>query len=148
MTKKKPSAQAASVDRRFVLLCPRDHAPMEKFTYDGYHVDRCLACGCMWFDHEELERVRKDTGAAGAIDDGKKVKHRRAEILKKPLECPRDKTALVLREHVEQPHVNIDQCPACRGVLLDPGELRDLSDLTLGERVWKVWKESVESFGE
>ncbi len=121
---------------------------MEKFTYEGYHVDRCLACGCMWFDHEELERVRKDSDAAIAIDGTTKVKHRRSELLKGPLACPRDKSQLVLREHVEQPHVDIDQCPSCRGILLDPGELRDLSDLTLAERVRRAWRSSLSSLGE
>jgi Zn-finger nucleic acid-binding protein len=121
---------------------------MEKFTYQGYLVDRCLACGCMWFDHDELERVRGDADAAAAIDGPTRVRRRRTELLKSALACPRDRAALVLREHVEQCHVDIDQCPACRGILLDPGELRDLSELTLGERVRRVWRDSLTSLGE
>jgi Zn-finger nucleic acid-binding protein len=141
-------AHPASVDRRFQLQCPRDNAPMEKFTYQGFHVDRCLSCGCMWFDPEELERVIGNPQAAAIIDADARVTLRRKELLKAKRSCPRDKARLFVREHDEQSHVEIDQCPSCRGILLDPGELRDLANTTMGERVAQLWRQALDWSGE
>ena len=35
----------------------------------------------------------------------------------------------------KQPHIQELACTVCGGVLLDAGELKDLSEFTLGERV-------------
>jgi Zn-finger nucleic acid-binding protein len=98
----------------------------------------------MWLDAGELDRVVQSEHAAGVMDappdtrKGQRVRH----MVKPPapLACPRDRTPLILKEHWEQPHVDVDQCPDCRGVLLDPGELRDLSQWTMRERLMRAWQ--------
>ena len=49
--------------------------------------------------------------------------------------CPRDQSALVTVPDSRQSHVEIDVCRQCGGVLLDAGELKDLSEFTLSERL-------------
>ncbi len=95
----------------------------------------------MWFDPEELKRVLACEATADAIDDhAPQRKQRRVAIFRgKALQCPRDREELVLREHVDKPEVDIDQCPSCRGIMLEAGELRELAERSWRERVARWW---------
>ena len=125
--------------KRDTVTCPADHGLMEPIRIAGCEVNHCLTCGGMWFDRTELERILAAPAAARALDIGPIVKHRRQDL--KPAKhrtCPRDRTTLTTHHHHPQEHVIIDECAACRGIFLDAGELRDLADHTLHERVKSV----------
>lgn len=113
---------------------------MDHRVADEFHVDVCAQCGVMWFDPEELKRVLACEATADAIDDHAPQRDRRIAIFRgASMRCPRDKEELVLREHVDKPHVDIDQCPSCRGILLDAGELRELAERSWRERIVRWW---------
>jgi Zn-finger nucleic acid-binding protein len=38
-------------------------------------------------------------------------------------------------KHPAQKHVGFERCPQCQGAFFDAGELEDLRDFTLGERI-------------
>jgi Zn-finger nucleic acid-binding protein len=51
------------------ISCPHDGQVMEKICLQGnLYVDRCAACGSMWFDAHEIERVVKLDGAVELVD--------------------------------------------------------------------------------
>jgi hypothetical protein len=39
------------------LQCPKRHGPLESYTFQGFALDRCPACGGIWMDQGELEGV-------------------------------------------------------------------------------------------
>ena len=100
----------------------------------GFCVDRCEACGGIWLDASELEKVKAIKGAVGKVDSGKQFAggptgNRTARL------CPRDGSGLRQHSDAHQEHVVVDRCPTCLGIFLDAGELRDLGEHTLGERI-------------
>lgn len=119
------------------IRCPKDGTIMERVTAAGVIVDRCAGCGAIWFDALELRQVL-DTGDIKATDTGKledrphniQVGHNLGGMV-----CPRDGEPLIKARDLKQKHVEIDACRKCAGVLLDAGELTDLSEFTLGERI-------------
>ena len=108
---------------------------MERISVGPLAVDHCARCGAMWFDPYELEQAIRQKSAADEIDYGAakhdyqwKV-HRASTLL-----CPRDESPLIAVPDSRQPHVEIEVCRTCGGVLLDAGELKDLTVFTIAER--------------
>jgi Zn-finger nucleic acid-binding protein len=109
-------------------------------------VDHCARCGTMWFDAYELETALQTPGAAETIDYGTAAGGRAGfgyelkNYLASDRMCPRCQRLLTTVPDPRQPHVKIDICSDCHGVLLDEGELKDLSEFTLMERVRALLK--------
>lgn len=116
------------------LRCPRDAQRMEREKLGEVTIDRCAGCGAIWLDHGEVERLLADTKLVIAADIGVSGPRTRGASLGEVL-CPRDKTVLKLTNHPQQSHIEVDSCPTCRGMLLDAGELKDMDEFTLMERL-------------
>ena len=119
------------------LRCPKDATFMEKLAVGDFEIDRCAGCGAMWFDALELKKIlearhaselvqKLDIGAVGRVSGGRAL----GELI-----CPRDRSPLIEVVDPRQPHIKELACTVCGGVLLDKGELRDLSEFTLRERL-------------
>lgn len=119
------------------LRCPKDSTYMEKVTVGGIEIDRCAGCGALWFDALELDKVLSgahakdmvqvlDIGSKGRVSGGRALGG---------VVCPRDRSPLITVVDPKQSHIEESACTVCGGVLLDAGELKDLSEFTLGERV-------------
>jgi len=124
-----PAARPASI------LCPNDGSLMERVPIAGIEADRCAACGAVWLDAMELERILAEDGAPAKLDIGPSGKdlpkgHRIGRKV-----CPRDRREMLSISDPEQPHIITEFCLTCGGILFDAGELLDLSRLTLRERV-------------
>lgn len=118
------------------LRCPKDAALMAKVQVGQVTVDHCARCGGMWFDPYELERVIQNRKAAVDLDAGAARRQYEWSVYRaSTLICPRDKSELITVPDPRQPHVQIEVCRTCGGVLLDAGELKDLSEFTLSERL-------------
>lgn len=118
------------------LRCPKDGTIMEKEQVggsSGVTVDRCARCGALWLDKGELERILA-MGAAKKTDLGPfgvdKPHGPMGTIL-----CPRDQSVMVEIADSTQKHVLIMLCTECNGKLLDAGELIDLSEFTMMEKL-------------
>jgi len=125
------------------IRCPKDAMIMEKMSLGDFSVDHCGRCGAIWFDAYELERTikAKDAGLnLSEIDYGSARVYDYEVHGAITRECPRDHSTLLQIPDPRQPHVIIDLCRQCGGVLLDAGELKDLSELTLAERVKGFFK--------
>jgi Zn-finger nucleic acid-binding protein len=114
----------------------------EHFLVEDFGLDRCLSCGSIWFDATELQRVEGCEHRARVLGSGggAAVPKRITIATPKTLRCPRDGTPLVVQQHWDQPHVDLDACPTCHGVLLECGELTDLATHTWRERVRAWWR--------
>lgn len=89
-------------------------------------VDRCNSCGRLWLDDGEMQRLLRDKGAVEGADAGPFGRESARAALGDRV-CPRDQRELLEIKHPQRPDVTIEICPACRGVLLDAGELRQIS---------------------
>jgi Zn-finger nucleic acid-binding protein len=47
------------------VACPRDGKPMRALEHKGVELDLCAACGALWFDAGELEKVTARKSNAG-----------------------------------------------------------------------------------
>ena len=110
---------------------------MAPIDVDGIALDRCPACGGIWFDLGELRHV---LGLKHTPDKSHLLKDDRANAhvdvhSRKPCNCPRDNVPMTIVHDPRQPHIAMDLCPHCGGIFLDSGELADLSKHTLRERL-------------
>jgi Zn-finger nucleic acid-binding protein len=125
-------------DESASLTCPKCTSPMEKVTYAGVEVDRCVKCKGLWFDAREQERL-KDVKGADAIDNGPARTAATASTEPAPLECPVCHTRLIRMVDHEQPHIHFESCTVCYGVFFDAGEFRDYKEQTLGESIGRLF---------
>lgn len=101
---------------------------------DGHiTIDRCAKCGALWMDAHEMEQILA-LGAVKQADLGPFGRDKPNGPIA-PLNCPRDHSLLVEVADKKQMHVLIMLCTECGGKLLDAGELTDLSEFTMAERL-------------
>lgn len=116
------------------LRCPKDGTIMERVSIGKATLDRCHACGAMWFDATELAAVLADKSKIARLDVGGDSNAAQG-FAPGGRVCPRDGAALATVPHTSQTHIQVDLCRTCRGVLLDAGELKDMSEFSLRERL-------------
>ncbi len=112
--------------------CPKCRAPMKQLRIGEVLVDRCHACCGLWLDALEKEKLLADRKAVAAAD-APAGPH--PTVTRGKLQCPRDKSGLIEVRDPRQTHVLFESCTVCGGVFLDAGELSDLSERTLRERL-------------
>jgi Zn-finger nucleic acid-binding protein len=118
------------------IECPKCHAAMRRLRVGEIDIDRCQSCEGVWLDALEKEKLLRRPKDARAADAGAGVpRHAPTPVV---MLCPRDKSRLIGMADVNQPHVKYESCTVCGGVFLDAGELKDLSEVTLGEWVRRV----------
>lgn len=107
------------------MQCPACPGTLVEHAIGGLVVDACLGgCGGLWFDRFELQKVDEASEAAGGAlldlprDPAVLVDHTRRRT------CPRCTNQIMMR-HAFSPRreAEVDTCPSCAGLWLDPGEL-------------------------
>lgn len=99
------------------LTCPACSQPMIEVEETAATVDVCSACNGVWFDADELQTK------------GIKLRANLLDASGPQRQCPRCAVALKPRD---ADIVVIDECPRCRGVYLDAGEIESL--VALGDQ--------------
>jgi len=117
-----------------IIACPKCAAPMERVEAAGVTIDRCRGCGGLWLDVLEKERLLKSKAGVAQADTGDPGVGSKLDE-QTELYCPRDRSAMIHMVDPGQPHVGYESCTVCGGVFLDAGELHDLADFTLIERL-------------
>ena len=117
------------------MNCPACDKSLAEKTVESITVDVCEdGCGGIWFDNFELEKIDTATESAGegllevARDESITVDHTARR------KCPKCDNQIMMRHFASSNRqVEVDECPACGGVWLDPGELQKISreDATL-----------------
>ncbi|HXE80570.1 MAG TPA: zf-TFIIB domain-containing protein [Vicinamibacterales bacterium] len=119
------------------MTCPKCSSPMEVVPVGDVEVDRCTACGGLWFDLLEEEAVKREAAAA-AVDTKEPASE--AEQRRPAKRCPRCHVPLLRMVDAGQPHVWYESCAVCFGSFFDAGEFRDLADESVGDliRSWRA----------
>lgn len=118
------------------LSCPKCKSSMARARYGDIDVDRCQSCGGLWLDALEKEKLLRDPRQARAADAAATIPRQQVEPAL--LLCPHDHSHLIRMVDPAQPHVQFETCTVCGGTYLDAGELSDLSEFTLAERIRRL----------
>ncbi len=112
------------------MKCPACGNELTPIEIDEIVVDACAGgCGGLWFDQLELRKFDNPREKSGET---------LLEIARDPavevdrsgrMECPRCE-GIVMLQHYFSPlrQVEVNECPACAGIWLDPGELALIRD--------------------
>lgn len=119
---------------RSILRCPKDGYSLTPVTVGSATVDHCDHCGAVWLDAGELALLQKHPDWVSGVDTGGE-RGARPVMAPHGRVCPRDGTSLAESRDHRQKHIRVDKCPTCLGLLLDAGELTDLTSFTLKERL-------------
>lgn len=102
---------------------------MESQTIADVVIDRCRACGGIWLDAMETEKLHKVASAEAA--DAAPTQARPTSSSKSKRICPRCGTAVMTLMVESDPPVYFETCGTCYGAFLDAGELRDVQGAPL-----------------
>jgi Zn-finger nucleic acid-binding protein len=131
-------------DESAPIKCPKCGAMMKTAAVGAVEIDRCSGCNGLWLDALEKEALLQNRSAARAADTSAPAKGSAGKVAapdgKAKTLCPRDHSLLIHMVDHRQPHIGFESCKVCGGVFLDAGELRDLSEFTIGERLRRVLK--------
>jgi Zn-finger nucleic acid-binding protein len=109
---------------------------MKPNQYKGVDYDQCKNCGGLWFDALEAEELVEIKGAA-ELDTGDPKEGARMNK-KWEVKCPACNVPMLPVHDVEQPHIQLEACPACKGTFFDAGEFKDFCEETFMDRI-KDW---------
>lgn len=115
------------------MKCPADGAELRTAPYEAdIQVDSCAACGGVWLDVGELERIEAtvEKDYREALKQVPRDTINALEMARQQAapdrQCPRCDRRMEKREHGFCSQIIVDVCPSCRGVWLDRGELAAL----------------------
>jgi len=118
------------------MRCPKCQASFESVTTQAGIVDRCTGCQGLWFDlleHEDLKDF------AQQVDTGCEKTGRRYNQVDR-IDCPVCPSSRLTRMvDRAQPHIWFESCPTCHGRFYDAGEFRDFAELTLVDRLKRLF---------
>ena len=120
------------------MECPKCGGNMEQVRYGANDrvINRCEECGGLWFKPIDLTRLRR-TFKAEYLDIGSsKVGKQQNKV--EDIECPVCGMKCDKVSDDEQKHIWYESCPNGHGVYFDAGELTDLSQETLSDKI-KGW---------
>lgn len=115
---------------------------MERVAAGTVEIDRCYKCGGIWLDRGEYEALarlaRTRKGSIGQLDIGSSQGESGQRYAMDDVFCPRDGSAMRIVRDAKQQHIEYELCSKCGGMFLDAGELTDMTEFTLGERIQAV----------
>ena len=107
------------------MNCPRTGKPMEEIEIGGVKVDVSTGCGGIFFDNFELKKFDEPFEAPGEQLIAASQKYSDESVDTSPrINCPHHPDCVMMRHSFSvKQAVEIDECPQCGGIWLDPGEL-------------------------
>lgn len=113
------------------MKCPRTGKPMKEVEINGIKVDISTGCGGIWFDNFELNKFDEAFECAGErlMDACKPYLDTSIDTTPR-LHSPRHPEITMMRRSFSvKRKVEVDECPKCAGIWLDPGELDAIRNL-------------------
>jgi Zn-finger nucleic acid-binding protein len=109
------------------MNCPACDNKLTSLTAGKVTVDVCEGgCGGMWFDNFELKKLSDP----GQIDAAALLQFDRDDLVlidyEKRRRCPKCDIIMMRHFFSDRREVEVDSCPSCNGVWLDPGELTQI----------------------
>ncbi|MBT8484196.1 MAG: zf-TFIIB domain-containing protein [Phycisphaerales bacterium] len=117
------------------LHCPKCQAAMRTLKTDDAIVNRCEKCFGIWLDKGERLKVLKNKSAIAGLDMAATADDVEPAATTGPITCPRCGVEMKTIKDPAQRHIELEVCPECEGNFFDAGELTDLSEFTLSERI-------------
>lgn len=116
------------------MICPACGRDLLQVVAAGISIDACKGgCGGLWFDNFELKKFDEPHEAEGES----LLEIERDETIKvdpgQKRNCPKCNQAMMKHFSSVKKSVEVDECPACAGIWLDFGELRQVRGLFKGE---------------
>jgi Zn-finger nucleic acid-binding protein len=116
------------------LCCLKCTSVLDKAQIEDVEVDHCPACGGLWLDHGEIERISKKMGSE--IDRLRRLLVAPGGPPAIPSEvttsCPACQASM---REVTLGNIRIDYCSSCKGFFLDRGEIDGAIDAVKGQRM-------------
>ena len=106
--------------------CPKCSTKLEVIISNNMQLDKCLTCGGLWFDKNELFTLLTSSETINFIIDGIRDEESKKHD-KEGGKCPICDVELNRINSETEPELYIDVCPECSGVWLDKGELTSLA---------------------
>ena len=122
------------------MKCPKCAGSMNELQGLDFSADRCDQCGGIWLKDSDID-VKQHVAAVDSIDQSVEPHNdNRADLNDvRDIQCPSCDVAMIKMIDRTQLSVDYEACPDCRGAFFDAGELKDLSEFTLLERVKLTW---------
>jgi len=116
------------------IICPKCGVAMSPIAAGDVTVDRCEQCQGLWLDKGERLKLLKDKKLVKQIDIGDEELGEAHDAIR-DINCPRCGVPMYHVTDRAQKHIGFEFCRQCHGSFLDAGELRDLSEFTIPERL-------------
>ncbi|MBN2563687.1 MAG: zf-TFIIB domain-containing protein [Phycisphaerae bacterium] len=126
------------------MNCPKCKGSMESVAHEGVTVDRCTACGGIWFDALEAEDlIASERG--GSVDTGSPIKGWQMNRIR-DIHCPRCGEQMQTVSDTKESLVKFEVCTKCHGYFMDAGEFRDLTHENIPEKLTEKMIEKAKEF--
>lgn len=129
------------------MECIKCKKAMKKAKLEGILVDKCDTCGGVWLDAGELEMLEKKNGKT----DQELKKEAMNEIMNEKMRlitteglCPKCQEQRINR--YMRSGVELDQCPACKGLFFDYGELDKIMAAEKSQSPFKKFLSGMKTF--
>ena len=122
------------------LNCPKCEGVLEpKKVEDNISVERCSKCHGLLVPAGITKKLLAIWGPDTNVDTGPAAIGKKYDRID-DITCPKCKVKMDKIEDVHQPHIWIENCPACGSTFFDAGELTDLKEHTLSDVFKKFLK--------
>lgn len=118
--------------------CPKCAEPMRPLIAGKAKVDRCEKCYGIWLDKGERLKVLADKSLVTGLDVGSAEVGRQNDAITE-IDCPRCRKRMKHITDRAQTHIGYEFCDSCEASFFDAGELRDMSEFTLAERIKAIF---------
>ena len=122
------------------MKCPKCESQMHPLKGAPFLAFRCQGCLGFWFPGGDDE-VAKALDYAAIFDDAPTGANAGFDQ-NRDIDCPHCSEKMIPMADKNQFHVKYESCANCRGVFLDSGELLDLSEFSIVERI----KQAISAF--
>lgn len=110
--------------------CPKCHNTLQTTAHSQLNVQKCQGCGGLLLKDGSFELARSLKDVADLDAPGEFSTNEMRDI-----ECPECQSKMLHMIDRTQHHIEFEACTRCDNVFLDAGELTDLTDFTVFERV-------------
>jgi len=108
------------------MNCPNCGQELKAKTMGSIEVDECLSCKGVWFEEDELRKVKDQTDPDLNWMDFEIWKHRdEFQVATAPRKCPHCTVDMVTIKYAHT-SVEVDYCVHCRGIWLDENEFQKI----------------------
>lgn len=112
------------------MECPKCHNSLQHTAATDLNVRKCQGCGGLLLKDGTFEIAR----ALKEVDQIDQAGDHNLNSLR-DIDCPECASKMLRMVDRTQHHIEFEMCSKCDNVFLDAGELTDLTEFTLAERI-------------